>query len=202
MAENRQAVQAAISSNDTRARTSVAVLPPEIVHRHITRTPGLTPKVPRGKLKSSLAASGMIEEEELAALFRNNMLRSCWKPGHSTEKVQRLLNAWEARVLEVLHLLIHPMLYKLFARWRRRGWSLRKFGRLRERSLLWLQRRALKQLRSHARIETLRPFLDEQRLQFLFARWRASHAERRRLLSPAMLYPFRQVRLCRGRMRG
>ena len=39
----------------------------------------------RGALSS---AKAVMAEEEMAALFRNNLLRSCWKPGLSAEAVQ------------------------------------------------------------------------------------------------------------------
>ena len=40
-------------------------------------------------------------EEEWAALFRNNLLRSCWKPGLTSEEVQHVLTLWERKLVEV-----------------------------------------------------------------------------------------------------
>lgn len=40
-------------------------------------------------------------EEEWAALFRNNLLRSCWKPGLTSDEVQHVLTLWERKLVEV-----------------------------------------------------------------------------------------------------
>ena len=188
MAESREAVQAAISSNDARARSNNTRSP-----SLASRAQSVSPKAQHGKLQSSLAASSLIAEEELSAHFRNNLLQKCLKPGRSSAQIQRALNAWESRVLEVLHLLIHPVLWKLLHRWRRRGWSLQAFHSMRDGSHLETLRRALKRLRSHARVETLRPFLDEQRLKRRFADWCATILVLSRVEGTSLLFPFRQV---------
>ena len=41
---------------------------------------------------AALPAASKIAEEEWAALFRNNLLRSCWKPGLTADEVQSVLS--------------------------------------------------------------------------------------------------------------
>ena len=54
-------------------------------------------------VKTSLASAGKIAEEEWAALFRNNLLRSCWKPGLSADEVQFILTQWEKKLVHSMH---------------------------------------------------------------------------------------------------
>ena len=64
----------------------------------------LTPKpaAQAAKKKTALAtAAPKMAEEEWAALFRNNLLRSCWKPGLTSEEVQHVLTLWERKLVEV-----------------------------------------------------------------------------------------------------
>ena len=57
---------------------------------------------PSVKRKTALALSApRIAEEEWAALFRNNLLRSCWKPGLTSDEVQHVLSLWERKLVEV-----------------------------------------------------------------------------------------------------
>lgn len=81
----------------------------------------------RGALSS---AKAVMAEEEMAALFRNNLLRSCWKPGLSAEAVQHVLTIWEIKLVEVLHRWVHPEKWEGLKRWKRM-WRLRS-GRLRD----------------------------------------------------------------------
>ena len=54
------------------------------------------------KKKTALALSApQMAEEEWAALFRNNLLRSCWKPGLTSDEVQHVLTLWERKLVEV-----------------------------------------------------------------------------------------------------
>ena len=53
-------------------------------------------------MKTALALSApQMAEEEWAALFRNNLLRSCWKPGLTSDEVQHVLTLWERKLVEV-----------------------------------------------------------------------------------------------------
>ena len=87
----------------------------------------LTPK-PAGqaaKKKTALAtAAPKMAEEEWAALFRNNLLRSCWKPGLTSEEVQHVLTLWERKLVEVMHRWMHPDLWLAARKWKRRTWRL------------------------------------------------------------------------------
>ena len=66
-----------------------------------TKKHDLAGKMPREK-KTALAMSApRMAEEEWAALFRNNLLRSCWKPGLTSDEVQHVLTLWERKLVEV-----------------------------------------------------------------------------------------------------
>jgi hypothetical protein len=56
-----------------------------------------------GAAPSSVARANEIAEEEWAALFRNNLLRSCWRPGLNAEVVQHILQQQERKLVEALH---------------------------------------------------------------------------------------------------
>ena len=64
--------------------------------------PSRATATPSAKKKTALATSApKMAEEEWAALFRNNLLRSCWKPGLNSEEVQHVLTLWERKLVEV-----------------------------------------------------------------------------------------------------
>lgn len=86
-----QLVQASISSSDARARRSGLVYQsPQKSHSR--------PDASR-KLQGSPLSSPAIVDEERAALFRNNLLRSCWTPGMKSSDVQRSLDCWEQKLV-------------------------------------------------------------------------------------------------------
>ena len=77
------------------------------------------------KKKTALALSApQMAEEEWAALFRNNLLRSCWKPGLTSDEVQHVLTLWERKLVEVMHRWKHPDLWLAAGKWKRRTWRM------------------------------------------------------------------------------
>lgn len=146
-----------------------------------------------GRVRSSLADAGKIAEEEWAALFRNNLLRSCWKPGLSADEVQHILTRWERKLVECMHHLLHPKLFAAFRVWHHGTWPTTRIREMRRRKLGSIGAPALRTWRSAARIRALRPFLYARLSLGRFRHWRAHAAHRRRRRAIYLLFPFRRL---------
>ena len=123
------------------------------------------------KFKQEGKAHTAVREEEVSALFRNNLLRSVWQPGRSGDDVQRLLVAREARIATTMHLWMHPRLWQMYRFWKRRTLPLRRVQVLSARVQVRCAVAALKRLRSETRIRTMLPFLRAQHRQRHLHAW-------------------------------
>ena len=110
-------------------------------------------------VKTSLATANKIAEEEWAALFRNNLLRSCWKPGLSAIQVQHILTQWERRLVEAMHVWLHNDLWLGFKTWNHSTWPRATIFAMRRRLLTRYVGPCFNRWRSTSRIEALGPFL-------------------------------------------
>jgi protein SFI1 len=106
-----------------------------------------------GPLINTSAAK--LVDEENAALFRNNLLRSCWKAGMKTEEVQHILTSWERKLVEVMHRWTHPELWISVKRWKLRTWKLDRLQYILTRARCYHERFAWKRWRANGRIASL-----------------------------------------------
>lgn len=91
-----------------------------------------------------------------------------------------------------MHVFVHPELWMLYVRWRRRSMPGAAIAKLSTLALIKGTKRALKRLRSYCRIRALVPFFDGQRLQLAFSDWSRETDVRLRFTSTRLLFPFRQ----------
>ena len=144
--------------------------------------------------RNSLASSGKIAEEEWAALFRNNLLRSCWKPGLSQDEVQHILARWEHKLIESMHRWLHPEIWAGFRVWHHRTWPRSLLENARARFFVRFVRPALNRWRSHSRILALGPFLYARLLHVHLRTWRLEAAFLRRAHMCNLLFGFARLR--------
>ena len=139
--------------------------------------------------------------EEFAALFRNNLLRSCWKPGLAPDEVQAVLTLWESRLVEIMHRWLHPELWHGFGRWRQRMWRWPWISAVARK--VWFRRAApvLRQWRSRSRIRALGPFLLARVLIGWVRTWRFEAAFRCKVNAVYIYFPFRKWVACHKRAR-
>ena len=103
------------------------------------------------KKKTALALSApQMAEEEWAALFRNNLLRSCWKPGLTSDEVQHVLTLWERKLVEVMHRWKHPDLWLAAGKWKRRTWRMDLISVMQKKCALQKQQAGLTKWRRWA----------------------------------------------------
>ena len=147
--------------------------------------------------RSSLAAPGkVVAEEEWQALFRNNLLRSCWKPGLSQGEVQHILAMWERKLVESMHRWLHPDIWAGFRIWRYRTWPRSLLVNARARLYVRFIQPMLNRWRSHSRIQALAPFLRARLFHVHLRRWRLEAAFMRRTHLACLLFSF--ARMQRG----
>jgi hypothetical protein len=134
-------------------------------------------------VKTSLAAANKIAEEEWAALFRNNLLRSCWKPGLSAVEVQHILTQWERRLVEAMHVWLHNDLWLGFKTWNHSTWPRATISAMRRRLLTRYVGPCFNRWRSTSRIEALGPFLYARLMLGKFRLWRHTASRKAHLLN-------------------
>mmetsp|Transcript_229 Transcript_229/g.681 ORF Transcript_229/g.681 Transcript_229/m.681 type:complete len:2260 (-) Transcript_229:168-6947(-) len=157
--------------------------PPHIPPPHRSGTPDRLSSQPRQISPSSLvlrtggalintSASKLVDEEN-AALFRNNLLRSCWKAGMKTEEVQHILTIWERKLVEVLHRWTHPEIWIGVKRWKRRTWKLDRLQYILARARCYHERFAWRRWRANGRIASLASKAKRHRVRQNFQLWHA-----------------------------
>ena len=170
------------------------------------------------KKKTALALSApQMAEEEWAALFRNNLLRSCWKPGLTSDEVQHVLTLWERKLVEVMHRWKHPDLWVGWGKWKRRTWRMDLIAMMQRkvelqrlqigitrwrrwqlcRSHPMLKGKARRAIRRWHRVALITGSVSKCRLRAPFARLKAATREgslrRRRLLRAVQSFRNRAV---------
>jgi len=117
------------------------------------------------------ASAAKIVDEENAALFRNNLLRSCWKPGLRNEEVQHILTLWERKLVEVLHRWTHPEIWIGLKRWKRRTWKLDRLMYIIARARCYHERIAWDKWRTHGGLLSIPPKSNRNRIRLKFRLW-------------------------------
>ena len=155
---------------------------------------GITAGRNSASVRTSLASASRIAEEEWAALFRNNLLRSCWKPGLAADEVQYILAQWERKLVEAMHRWLHPEIWAAFRVWNHRTWPRALILQVRRRKVLRYVRPSLIRWRSVSRILSLGTFLRGRILLPRLHHWRAMAGFDRRRDYASMHFAFNRLR--------
>jgi protein SFI1 len=159
-----------------------AANPPYTPSPHRSGTPDHVSSQPRQVSPSRWSRAGgalintsaaKLVDEENAALFRNNLLRSCWKAGMKTEQVQHILTIWERKLVEVMHRWTHPEIWIGLKHWKRRTWNLDRLQYILVRARCYHERSAWGRWRANARIASLASKAKRHRVKYHFQLWNA-----------------------------
>ena len=149
----------------------------------------------RRAVRTSLAKSPQqVVRDERIALFRNNLVRSCWKPGLSEDEVHYILAQWEKKLIEAMHRWLHPELWSGFQVWQHRTEPNTMLRHARARLFIRWVMPCLNRWRSHSRILALGPFLYSRLLLVKMRMWRLEVAFQRSAYFAARYFPFRWLR--------
>jgi len=154
------------------------------------------PRPPRSARRgtSALASGPQIEDEEWAAYFRNNLLKSCWKPGLRNEEVQRILTLAERKLVEVIHRWTHPGIWIAYKLWKRRTWKLDRLQFIIMRARHYKERKAWEHWTKMTKLRTLHPFVDQQRMQRKLRLWHRKAMKLKALHCSSKAAPFKQFK--------
>ena len=143
---------------------------------------------------SVLASGPQIEDEEWAAYFRNNLLKSCWKPGLRNEEVQAILTLAERKLVEVIHRWTHPGIWIAYKLWKRRTWKLDRLQFIIMRARHYKERKAWDHWRKLAKLRTIHPFVDQQRMLRKLRLWHRKALKLKALHCSKKAAPFKQLK--------
>ena len=127
-------------------------------------------------------------------MFRNNLLRSCWKPGLSQDEVQHILAVWEKKLVESMHRWLHPEIWMGFRIWHHRTQPRAQVEAAWAKMYIRFVSPMFNRWRSHARIESLGPFLYARMLHMKLRAWRLETHFHRKAHLISLLVPFGRLR--------